>query len=286
MSKIVIDEEFKNLIPPLTQDEYSDLEKKILQEGFDSQKYGSIITWNKVIIDGHNRYEICQKHGIDFVTKEISFKDRVSAKEWIIRNQFGRRNLSPFQRAELALQLKPIVQARAKENQRLSEGRGQKGHQNSDDLKPKVDTYKEVAKIAGVSHDTVHKVDVILKEGSEKVKKAVSSGEMSINRGYKETKKREDKPVETPDKQEEETRKEQKESLPSEPVDNLEDYSIPNITQYIETVKRFSCDINPLCFMQFRYKTLTKEQRRDLLEYISHAKKSLEIIETQIKTNI
>jgi transcriptional regulator with XRE-family HTH domain len=284
MSKIVIDEEFKNLIPPLSDEEYQQLTDNLIKEGCRD----ALITWNGILIDGHNRYEICKYHKIEFKTIEKEFKDRGEVVEWIIRNQFGRRNLSAYDRSRLALQLENVIKAKAKERQKEFHGNQHTGAipQKSAEVQKPIETREELAKIAGVSRDTISKVKIIEREATPEQKAKLSKGVTKINTVYKEIKQKEDKPVETPDKQEEETRKEQKESLPSEPVDNLEDYSIPNITQYIETVKRFSCDINPLCFMQFRYKTLTKEQRRDLLEYISHAKKSLEIIETQIKTNI
>ena len=75
-----------------------------------------------------------------------------------------RRNLNLMQRAELALKLKPLLAAKAKENQKLSEGRGVKGMQNSADLKvDPVSTRASLAKAAGVSHDTISKVEKIQK---------------------------------------------------------------------------------------------------------------------------
>ena len=75
------------------------------------------ITEHHVLIDGHNRYEICQKHDIEFVTVEQHFESNSDAKLWIIKNQFGRRNISDFVRAELALHAEPLIAAKAKERQ-------------------------------------------------------------------------------------------------------------------------------------------------------------------------
>lgn len=95
----------------------------------------------------------------------MDFPNREAVIEWILRNQLGRRNLSGFQKAELVLKLKPIVQEKAKEKQKLSDGRGKKGFQKSDNLFQKpVNTDKELAKLAGVSHDTIYKAEIIKNE--------------------------------------------------------------------------------------------------------------------------
>ena len=81
--------------------------------GFDSAR-GKIITWNGIIIDGHNRYEICTKHNIKFETEEKSFDDRTDVKIWIIHNQLDRRNITDFVRTELVLALKDEIAKKAK----------------------------------------------------------------------------------------------------------------------------------------------------------------------------
>jgi hypothetical protein len=102
--------------------------------------------------------------GIPFKTVSLDFSDEDAAAVWVIRNQFGRRNLTLFARSELALKLEPLIAAKAKENQKQSSGRGQKGCQISDNL---IDTKKEVAKAAGVSHDTIAKTKLILEHADE-----------------------------------------------------------------------------------------------------------------------
>lgn len=87
-----IDEEFRRLCPPLSDDEYATLEGSIIDEGCRE----AIITWNGVIIDGHNRYAICTKFGLNYRTTDLSFEldDRDAVRKWILTNQLGRRNLS------------------------------------------------------------------------------------------------------------------------------------------------------------------------------------------------
>ena len=182
---LIVDPEFKALIPPLQPEERDGLEQSILAEGCRDP----IIIYNGVIVDGHNRYEICQKHNISF--KTISFPQpnptRDDLKIWIITNQFSRRNLDAYQRGLLALVLKPLLAAKAKENLKLSLGRGVKGSQISVDLK--VDTQKEMAKIAGVSHDTISKVETIEKHAIPDVRERIGRKEagyqgFSINEAY------------------------------------------------------------------------------------------------------
>lgn len=179
-----IDPEFKKLIPPLSGDEFKQLEENILSEGIREK----IIVWEGVIIDGHNRYEIAQKHGLEFETSNKEFSDRDAVKIWIIKNQFGRRNLSAYDRSKLALELEPLIAEKAKEKQRESGGAvPQKS------AKPVIDTRAELATIAGVSHDTIAKVKVIEQKATEDVKEKLSSGEISINQAYQDIKKEEKK---------------------------------------------------------------------------------------------
>lgn len=180
---ICVDKEFKNLIPPLTAEEYAGLEESILSEGCRD----AIVLWGETIIDGHNRYEICTKHGMNFQTVQRDFGSRDDVIEWIIKNQFGRRNLPAYERARLALRLKPIIAEKAEKNLHLSDG---KGCQKSDKVNP-IDTKKELAAAAGVSHDTIAKVEKIEAKATPEIKRQLSRGEMSINQAYTEIKRQE-----------------------------------------------------------------------------------------------
>ncbi len=97
--KLRIDKEFAEKIPPLTKDEFDQLEANILAEG---RVINPLIIWNGVIVDGHNRYRILQRHPeIAFQTYEKDFSDRYEVIAWICKNQLGRRNLTPAQRKYL-----------------------------------------------------------------------------------------------------------------------------------------------------------------------------------------
>lgn len=118
IATIKIKEEFRKLIPPLTVEEYEQLEANCLADGIRD----AIIVWGEYIIDGHNRYEIAQKHGLDYEVEEKEFDGESDVREWMILNQFGRRNLSNYQRSVLALELEDVFKAKAKEKQKEAGG--------------------------------------------------------------------------------------------------------------------------------------------------------------------
>ena len=94
-----IDPEFEGKIPPLTTEEFQQLENNILADGV---VINPIIVWDGVIVDGHNRYRIVNKHPeIRFSTCEKTFSDRYEAIAWICKNQLGRRNLTKEQKKYL-----------------------------------------------------------------------------------------------------------------------------------------------------------------------------------------
>ena len=99
MEQLRIDPEFQAKIPPLMDTEYKQLEENILRDG---RIYEPIVTWNGIIVDGHNRYKIALEHPeIPFETREMQFADKWEAFDWMYKNQLGRRNLTDEQRAYL-----------------------------------------------------------------------------------------------------------------------------------------------------------------------------------------
>ena len=99
MDRLIIDPEFRDKIPPLTEDEFSLLEENILSDG---EVFSPLIVWDGTILDGHNRYEIIQKHPeLTYAVHKLSFANRYEALSWICKNQLGRRNLTPQQKKYL-----------------------------------------------------------------------------------------------------------------------------------------------------------------------------------------
>jgi len=93
MQQIIIDREFKFLLPVLDETAFADLEADVLENGIRD----SLVLWEGILIDGYNRYNIAQKHDLPFNTISMEFNSRDEVVIWIIRNQIARRNLTPFQ---------------------------------------------------------------------------------------------------------------------------------------------------------------------------------------------
>jgi DNA modification methylase len=172
------------LIPALTTDEYNQLEQSILEEGVREK----ILTWNNYIIDGHNRFEIATKNNINYQTLNMNFDNENDVKIWMINNQFGRRNLSNYQKSVLALELEEVFKQKAKEKETERKTTLQKSAKSNIE---KIDTRKEIAKVANVSHDTIAKVKKIQEKATPEVKEKLSIGEISINQAFKDIKKEE-----------------------------------------------------------------------------------------------
>lgn len=99
MEKFIIDPEFRDKIPPLTEEEFTQLEENILSDG---AVFSPLIVWDNTILDGHNRYEIIQKHPeLVYPVHKMTFANRYEALSWICKNQLGRRNLTPQQKKYL-----------------------------------------------------------------------------------------------------------------------------------------------------------------------------------------
>ena len=109
MMDIVVNEELKAYIDPLTPDEYASLERSLLAEGCRD----ALVLWGQVLVDGHNRHAICSKHGLPFQTiQSTRFRSMEDVHLWMIDQHLGRRSLSDFQRGVLALRKREIVAER------------------------------------------------------------------------------------------------------------------------------------------------------------------------------
>ena len=180
-------QELEILIPPLTSEEFKQLERNILEEGIRDP----LVTWNGILVDGHNRYRIAQEHDINYVTVEKEFADINAVKVWMINNQFGRRNLISYVRTVLALRLKEIYSEIAKENQKGGQGGILLPQTFGEANKKENETNYKIGKIADVSSETIRKVEKIEATASPEIKAKASTGQISINEAYKEIKKEE-----------------------------------------------------------------------------------------------
>ena len=185
--------ELAELLPPLSGEPLAAPEKDILQNGC----YAPIIVnEDLVVVDGHNRQQICTRHDLPYKMAVFAFDDLLEAKQWALDTQKGRRNLDKWELGKIALKLKPEIEAKAKAN--MSAG-GQAYHPSEEGSAtlpnlPPVDTRKELADSVGLGERTMGKVMQIDEHAPAAVKEALDKKELSVNQGYQITRQVQDLP--------------------------------------------------------------------------------------------
>ena len=188
MKNLKINPELRDFIPPLSGEEKKQLEDSLLKYGY---KGAPIYIWNEYIVDGHNRYELCQKHNIEYPVEELLLGSNttiIDVMEWMINTQLGRRNLPAAQRLAVMDKFKKKIQEQAADKANKSRSMFH-GNQYTEVSSPngdytKIKTDKELAKMAGVGAGTVARFNKVMNSDDEELKKKVLANEVSINAGY------------------------------------------------------------------------------------------------------
>ena len=173
---IVVNEELKAYIDPLTPEEHEALERSILAEGCRD----ALVLWGNVLVDGHNRYGICRQHGLPFQTvQHPRFQSIEDVHLWMIDQHLGRRSISDFQRGVLALRKREIVaERRARSTAPAADV------QPADEAAPAQEalaTREALARAARLSSNQVVLIEKIQKQGAPELVAAVRAGAISIN---------------------------------------------------------------------------------------------------------
>jgi hypothetical protein len=178
---IVVNEELKAYIDPLTPEEYEALERSILTEGCRD----ALVLWGDVLVDGHNRYGICRKHELPFQTvQNTRFRSMEDVHLWMIDQHLGRRSVSDFLRGVLALRKKDIV---AGQKARAAAAPADDAEDPPFDADPALppaaplDSREAIAKAARLSSSQVVMIEKIQKQAAPELVAAVKSGTISIN---------------------------------------------------------------------------------------------------------
>jgi len=180
---IVVDPELKSYIDPLTPDEHEALERSLLAEGCRD----ALVLWGDVLVDGHNRHGICEKHGLPFKTvQNTRFQSIEDVHLWMIDQHLGRRSVSDFQRGVLALRKKEIVARCAAAPRAGTPGSGtppwELGEASTALPPPEPLASREaIAKAARLSSSQVSMIEKIQKQAAPEVVAAVRAGTLSIN---------------------------------------------------------------------------------------------------------
>lgn len=177
---IVIKEDLRAYIDPLTEDEYTSLERSLLKEGCRD----ALVLWGEILIDGHNRYGICQKHNLPFQTvQNTSFQSMDDVHLWMIDNHLGRRSVSDFQRGVLALRKKDILTARLTKPEEAKPENNDAVTEKAIASEPPLRTpsRQDIARAARVSNVTLGQIEKIQKTAAPELVDAIKAGDISIN---------------------------------------------------------------------------------------------------------
>ena len=179
MQFIKIDKDFKDLLRPLTADEYKSLEDSIKQDGC----LRPIELWNGYIADGHNRYAICMKNKIPFEQADVTekFETKSDVMKWIVQNQRARqtgRQLSKTELVKMALSVEKQVAVEAKENQVSAGGdrKSENAKSLSSNLNEPIRTASKAAESIGVSENTYRDMKLVAEKGSEEQIERMNQG--------------------------------------------------------------------------------------------------------------
>ncbi|GAA4015831.1 hypothetical protein [Actimicrobium antarcticum] len=173
---ITINDDLRAYIDPLTQDELAALERSLLAEGCRD----ALVLWGDLLVDGHNRYALCQKHGLPFNTlQNTTFRSIDDVHLWMIDNHLGRRSVSDFQRGVLALRKKEIVMARQGQVQAPADSGGTQPAASAQATAPL--SRDAIARSARVSSATLGQIEKIRNTAAPELVSAVKSGVISIN---------------------------------------------------------------------------------------------------------
>jgi hypothetical protein len=177
--QIRINPESASLVSELSPEEFQSLKQSIKE--VNGLYVPIIVNQDDIFLDGHHRYKACQELGIEPETIVREFSDKLEEQFFVIDCNLTRRHLNNFQRTKLALKLKSSLTEIAKKNMSL----GGKGSKDLETLDSK-GVSGEIGKLAGVSHETVRKVEKILenKRISDKIKEDLRLGKLSINEAY------------------------------------------------------------------------------------------------------
>ncbi|HQS22695.1 MT-A70 family methyltransferase [Acidovorax sp.] len=196
MHNILIDSEFQALIPPLSAEERAQLEANLLADGCRDP----LVVWEtaageNILIDGHNRHEICTRLGLPFEVVAQEFDSRAHARIWMRANQAGRRNLPDAWKIDLQLGNKDDLAAIGKA--KIAQSNTERASKDESHViqmdkveQPKHNTQKEIAKAADVGVGTVARAEIVKRKAPDLWEKAKAQ-EITIGAAYTQVKRAE-----------------------------------------------------------------------------------------------
>lgn len=192
--EILILPELKALIPALNVEEFLQLEENIKKDGCRE----AILIWETkkikidsatttpdvtvyVLIDGHNRFEICTKFSFDYKIHIVNYENIDQVKDFMIDNQLGRRNIT----SEQASYLRGLKYNAEKKNRGQYSREMQSGQNVHFDEKGSKKTAQKLAEQYHVNEKTIRR-DANYADGIEllpaELKQEILSGKSSFSK--------------------------------------------------------------------------------------------------------
>jgi len=192
-----VDRRIAELLPPLHKEQLEGLEADIVRNGC----LAPLIVWQGILIDGHHRYAICRKHNIPFEVRQVNFPTLKDAAVWVLEHHKQRRNMTPYMLVEASARLRAMFVGQARE--RKSSGKQPEkdptiasGRTDSSCSPPTEDDQnsghgqmggranRQLAKVLGISHDTVAKAVWLERHADQQTKQRLRCGETTIHAEY------------------------------------------------------------------------------------------------------
>ena len=184
--ELIINPELENFLPPISEEKKELLLNSLINNGC----IEPIITWNGVIVDGHNRYEICKELDIPFECVEKEFASMEDAKFFIIEKHIANREFTVFQKCELVYPFEPIITERIANRKREKVKNYRRGIEVCQKTDEPQDTGSVMAKYAGISRDTWYRAKALIENADETTKEHLRTGKIKINPAYNDLKKK------------------------------------------------------------------------------------------------
>ncbi len=202
MKELKINPRFEKFSPKKKPDEIEKLRESLKEKGY----IGSpILTWHGFIVDGHNRYKICEELGIHIdLEKNVEeielgdFAEEIDAMDWMLTHQLSSKNLTPGEKLAMMDEFKEEVRLENEKKklftlkQNQTSDRSLQLEASDENYRDRsLNTDRQTAQKAGVGVGTVARYNKVMNSNNEKLKEQVKTGQVTVNKAYEEIRKRE-----------------------------------------------------------------------------------------------
>jgi site-specific DNA-methyltransferase (adenine-specific) len=161
------------LFPAMGEQELQELAADIKERGL----LNPVVLFEGKVLDGRSRLAACKLAGVN--PRFVDWDGQGSATEWVLSQNLFRRHLTSSQRAAVAFQMLPLLEAEAKERQRLSRGRGMSGGKNRPTFSTNGKASQVAARITKTNENYVKEIKAIHADAPDLIE-AIRSGLLKV----------------------------------------------------------------------------------------------------------